>query len=66
MLKCHYTDADVKMLTCQNVNVKNVKMQICQDVDVNMLTFKEIKYCWPNVPRAFSMRRINAWKTHGF
>ena len=20
---------------------------------------------WPNVPRAFSMRRINAWKTHG-
>ena len=21
---------------------------------------------WPNVPHAFSMRRINAWKTYGF
>ena len=36
MLKCHYTDADVKMLTCQNVNVN---MLTCQYVDVNMLTF---------------------------
>ena len=30
------------------------------------ITQNNIMVTWPNVPRAFSMRRINAWKMHGF
>ena len=35
-------------------------------MDKQIHNFQTILTTWPNVPRAFSMRRITAWKTHGF